>query len=441
MNRDILKATNGPKHHLFGFHDLVAFNRTGEKLLSLETDIINRPPLAGEQFGVGYCLWHEQQFVRIGETVAMNYPQGSRQQWISNNEFIVNNKVGDHWGADIYDVSLNKKVSIIDSPAHCVTKDTQYAFGINYSRLFRLGGYGYIGINDETKNEALPTNDGIFVTDIFHNQTRLLISIADVAKIDSTANAYNGFHHYLTHLSLSPNNKRIAFLHRYFLADGGIRTRLMTIGVNGESCRCIASGFLSHFDWKDNNNIIIWGQAGGRINDIRSNPLLSNRFVKPIINTIKPIVKAILRNTSTSTKHFLMVKDSDENSIIPFAVGIIDEDGHPMCCPTDRNLMICDTYPNKETKERTLFFYDFNKNKRIDIGTFFMGRESVDRTLEYEYLNGIDTQIKKMVSTELLCFTRSGLHCDLHPRWDANGEMVAFDSIHEGSRQIYVVKR
>ncbi len=435
------KATNGPKHHLFGFHDLVAFNKTGEKLLSLEADIINRPPLAGEKFGVGYCLWQEQQFVRIGETVAMNYPQGSRQQWISNNEFIVNNKVGDHWGSDIYDVSLNKKVSIIDSPAHCVTKDAKYAFGINYSRLFRLGGYGYIGIDDETKSEALPTNDGIFVTDIFHNQTRLLISIADVAKIDSVANAYNGFHHYLTHLSLSPDNKRIAFLHRYFLADGGIRTRLMTIGVNGESCRCIASGFLSHFDWKDNNNIIIWGQAGGRINDIRSNPLLSNCFVKPVINTVKPIVKAILRNTNVSTKHFLMVKDSDENSIIPFAVGVIDEDGHPMCCPTDRNLMICDTYPDKETKERTLFFYDFNKNKRIDIGTFFMGREAVDRTLEYEYLKGIDTQIKKMVSTELLCFTRSGLHCDLHPRWDANGKMIAFDSIHEGTRQIYVVRR
>lgn len=161
-------------------------------------------------------------------------------------------------------------------------------------------------------------------------------------------------------------------------------------------------------------DVIIWGQAGGRINDIRSNPLLSNCFVKPVINTVKPIVKAILGNTNVSTKHFLMVKDSDENSIIPFAVGIIDEDGHPMCCPTDRNLMICDTYPNKETKERTLFFYDFNKNKRIDIGTFFMGREAVDHTLEYEYLKGIDTQIKKMVSTELLCFTRSGLHCDLH---------------------------
>ena len=50
MNYNILRATSGPKHHLFGFHDLVAFNQSGDKLLAIEADIINRPPLAGEKF-------------------------------------------------------------------------------------------------------------------------------------------------------------------------------------------------------------------------------------------------------------------------------------------------------------------------------------------------------------------------------------------------------
>lgn len=107
--KQIIRATNGPKHHLFGFHDLVAFNQTGEKLLSLEADVINRPPLPGEQFGVGYVLWEKQEFVKLGETCAMNYPQGARQQWIDNTHFIVNNRVGDHWGADIYNVESGKK--------------------------------------------------------------------------------------------------------------------------------------------------------------------------------------------------------------------------------------------------------------------------------------------------------------------------------------------
>lgn len=441
MSYKVQIATRGPKHHLFGFHDLVAFNNTGEKLLCIEADIINRPPLAGEQFGVGYSLWEEQHFVRLGETSAMNYPQGARQQWLSNHEFIVNNRVSNKWGADIYDVDSGKKVASISYPVHCVTKDGKIAFGINYARLFRLGGYGYIGIDDNTQNEAIPKNDGIYITDIKSNKTDLLISIADVAKIDPTSCPINGFHHYVTHLCLSPDNQRIAFLHRFFLADGGIRTRLMTIGVNGGGCRCLASGFLSHFDWKDDNTIFIWGKESGNMDSLRSNPLLSHRYLQPFLGVAKDFARKLLKNTSVNTKHFLMVKDESQKSVVPFAVGVIDEDGHPMCCPTDRDLLICDTYPNKETKNRTLFFYAFKENRRFDIATFYMGGDPLDNSLENEYLNGIDPIIKSMVSSEQLGFTRSGLHCDLHPRWDAHGKMVAFDSIHEGTRQIYIVER
>lgn len=440
MNYEIQRATNGPQHHLFGFHDLISFNQSGEKLLSLEADVINRPPLAGELFGVGYSLWEEQRFVRLGETTAMNYPQGARQQWLSNQEFIVNNKVGDHWGADIYDVELGKKVLSVDQPAHCVTFDGKWAFSFNYARVFRLGGYGYNGIEDATQNEPAPNNDGIIKTDLKSNHSELLISIADVIKVDPSTSSDNSSHHYVTHLCLSPDNQRLAFLHRFFLPDGGIRTRLMTIGVNGDNCRCLASGFLSHFDWKDNHHIFIWGKVSGGVDAIRTNPLLSNKYVQPVLGTVKNIVRR-LYGKQLNNKHFLLISDDDHKTITPFAVGIIGEDGHPMCCPTDRNIIICDTYPNRITKNRTLFFYNAIDNTRTDIGDFYMGGESVDCSLEEEYLKDIDPKIRRMVSSELLSFTRSGLHCDLHPRWDANGKMVAFDSIHEGTRQIYVVKR
>lgn len=433
----IKSATESPKHHFFGFHDLIAFNKTGEKLLSLEIDTINRPPLPHEKCRVGYTYWEEKKFIPIGETNAFNYPQGARQQWIDNNIFIVNNQVGNHWGANIYDTQNNKQLAQIDSPAHCITKNGKYAFGINYSRLHRLGGYGYIGLADKTENEAAPTNDGIYITEIETNTTKLLVSIKEVSECSPESSVSNGFHHYVTHLVLSPNNQKIAFLHRFFLSDGGLRTRLMTIDINGKNLKCLGCGFLSHFDWKDNESILIWGRVGSSIDAMRSSSIFSNPLVSPLLRYAKKIVRPFIQGSKGLTNNFLLISDSEPSIANPIAQGIINSDGHPMFSPTNRNLMICDTYPDKN-ESRYLFFYNFDKNTRTNIGYFKRLLEQPDTRLYKEYTHGVDNTILKLMSPELFSFTRSGLHCDLHPRWNYDGTMIAFDSIHEGSRQIYI---
>ena len=33
-----------------------------------------------------------------------------------------------------------------------------------------------------------------------------------------------------------------------------------------------------------------------------------------------------------------------------------------------------------------------------------------------------------------------GARCDIHCRWSPNGDLIGFNSTHEGSRQVYVFK-
>lgn len=81
-------------------------------------------------------------------------------------------------------------------------------------------------------------------------------------------------------------------------------------------------------------------------------------------------------------------------------------DGHCSFSP-DKNYILYDSYHNKEGY-RKLFLYDVNKKKGITLASY------------YSYPN-LETDIR----------------CDFHPRWNRSGNVITFDSIHEGQRHIY----
>ena len=433
------RITNGPKHHLFGFHDLLISNKDDTKYLCLEVDTINRPPLPGELFAVGYV--ENGKFVKVGETTALNYPQGARQQWVADtNLFTVNNRVGDKWAADLYDADTNTLVEHLPATVHMLTKDGRYALGLDYARLHRLGGYGYIGIDDKGANNPIPSDSGITIMDMKNKEVRLLVSVKQVAEC-GVSNLSGQAHHYLTHLCINPSGTRVAFLHRYFMPDGGLMTRLMTIGLDGSDLRCIGQGFLSHYDWKDDNHVYIFGRVGSSVDAMRNNPIMSNPVVKYSLRLAKKMVKMVIGKNKglVGGMSFLMIEDSPAATAEAFAKDIIPVDGHPMTNPVYHDWCICDNYPDEEGY-RDLFLYNFNQDERINLGRFKRLFDNPDMKLKSEYFKGIDSKILKTISEEQLAFTRSGLHCDLHPRWNSKGDIAVFDSIHEGTRQVYAVR-
>lgn len=442
---NIIAVSQSPGHHFFGFHDLDQWNKAGDLMLALRVEDISHPPYPDDVAISGVLIPQEKSFQPIHPTHAFNYPQGSRQQWLGDSDlFICNDRINGQWGSRIVDARNAKLIDSRPFPCHCYNHRTGEVFFTNYSRLHRVGGYGYVGIRDENFDINIPKNCGVFSAKLDSGSPKLILSIYQAAEIGERSPLDTGFPHYITHLLLSPNGTRLAFLHRYNVPDGGIVTRLMTMNTDGSDVRLLAKGFLSHFDWISDEEIMIWGKFNRATDRLRE-----SKFSKwPVFHLGVVMAKKILRQitktgklSSTSGYAFWGITDTSPVITRVIGSGVLIEDGHPNVCPSDRTRIINDTYPNSQGY-RTLMVYNLATNQKDEIGKFLMLNETPDpNQIDLDNtLNWVDQKLlNSAFNLTQFLFTRSGYHCDLHPRWRRDGSSVSFDSIHEGTRQVYMV--
>ena len=423
-----------PSHHFFGFHDICAWNYAGDKVAALRVSVIDRPPTGTDVAEAGFVDETTGNFTPLVETTAYNFPQGARQLWTPHGGFWVNVRVDDHWGA-VRVAEDGTKLQTIEQALYAISCDGTVGWGLNFARMNRLAGYGYTGLADRTAKVAAPETDGIWEVDLATGATRLLLSIRDVAA--AAGGQIGEGHHYLTHMVPSPSNHRLLFLHRYWLGDGGLHNRLMSIRPDGSDLRCHAEGFLSHFDWHDDQRVVIWGRAGARVDRLRRHPLLQIPGVRPLARIAKRVVKLATGNSQALRMYFLEI-DIENDVAVPIWPDILQADGHPMFCPANRQWMIVDTYPDADGV-RPLMLLNVATGRNVPMGRYPMLHARPDTTRLQETLQHVDPHLVKSVGAADIAFWRSGLHCDLHPRWKADGTAACFDSIHEGTRQMYRV--
>ena len=94
----------------------------------------------------------------------------------------------------------------------------------------------------------------------------------------------------------------------------------------------------------------------------------------------------------------------------PIGRGVLPHDGHASFSP-DRQWLLCDTYPQGPERLAQLMVYNIVENRKVVLGEFHHEAQ----------------------------FT-GDIRCDLHPRWAPDRKTITFDSVHEGSRQIYLVE-
>lgn len=365
--------------YFFGFHDKSPISYNEKYVLANKLNISLRMPNQEDSLIVGYWDDNFSSYVEVAKTYAWNYHKGCRLQWLGDNThlFIFNNLVEGKLGATIYDIN-KKELKDICFPIDTTSHNGNFATGFSYERLNRyMPGYGYCYCDEPFFEENESQNTGLFMIDLVKNTRQLIISLKELAEIrpdDTMKNA----HHYVTHTEFSPDDERIAFLHRWTYEDPDKRyTRLITCKLDGSDVKVSeTSGMVSHYVWDEKHGILAYCQVNG----------VDGHYIFPNYKMNYPMRVAQDLN---SDGHQSYVKGTD--------------------------LFVTDTYPDKR-RHAKLYLCSTNGASSKIIADLKSPKKYQSPTLYKHWA------------------------CDLHPRVSPSGKYVCFDSVHSGERSLCIMK-
>ncbi|MFH1566575.1 MAG: hypothetical protein ABIL09_01150 [Gemmatimonadota bacterium] len=392
--------TCGALHHFFGYYDKCPWDRSGRYVLAMEVGFMDRPPRADDSVTIGLVdTAANDAWCPVAETTAWCWQQGTMLQWLGSAPdrlVVYNARRADGYASTVLDVHSGARRHL-PLPVYAVRRDGRAAVSVNYARLgVTRPGYGYNGLPDPFQNELHPAGDGITWMDLETGDHRLIVSLDQVVAVRPQA-SMAGVKHWFNHLQFNVDGSRFLFLHRWEAGGGRRFTRLFTSDPEGRDLRCLADhDMTSHFDWRNAHQVFAWARQHGQ----------GDHYYLFEDRDLTRLEKGEWQGEARD-------QDIGEVTAAPGVrvVGrdLLTEDGHCSFSP-DGRWLLTDTYPDRSESRRTLILYDLAGDRRVDVGRYYAPPD---------------------VTGEI--------RCDLHPRWSRDGRRVCFDSVHEGSRQMYVV--
>lgn len=254
----------------FGYYDISPFSLDGTKILAQRAPAENISPHGPHpQLETGfYDLSRETapRFQAFGRTATWNWQQGCRLQWFADGagrRALYNRPGADGtYGAVICDIESGKTAREIPFPVYALSPDGKSALSLNFSRLHRMRpGYGYSNLPDRTRDVAIPEDDGVFLGDTETGKTNMVLSLAQAAALEPRE-TMKGARHYFNHLSFSPSGARWMVTHLWVGPDGKKASRILVSGKKGGFSCLNNDGFTSHYCWKDDESVIVFGRQG-----------------------------------------------------------------------------------------------------------------------------------------------------------------------------------
>ncbi|MGQ9514804.1 MAG: hypothetical protein ACUVTL_07130 [Thermoproteota archaeon] len=369
------------EHLLASYYGINSFDASERYLLVLETDIWSHNPTKEDIAVLGVLDLKTRAFLPIAKTRSWNFQQGCMAHWLGREadlRIIYNDIRKGRFVSIILDLS-SKEERVIDRPVSAVSSDGDKALSINFARLrITRPDYGYDGEGvDPREDESFPEDDGLFLIDLRSGKYELIVSIADAKEyLGIPSNVKENPLMWFNHTLFNKDGSRIFFLVRIQKKDGWHHTASMTVNPDGSRLHAVFPSPWnwggSHYDWLSNDQLMVTASYRG------------NRYVP------------------------LLFTDGKEDYRI-LGKGILG-DGHGTFSP-DGRLMVIDTYPDS-FRNQYLLLMDVSTDAILPLGGYY--------------------EPPRFFNPEI----REHWRCDLHPRWSPKGDMIAFNSTHEDTRQV-----
>ncbi len=339
--------TQEPSSHWFSYYDKLQFDHNNRYVLGMEVDFNDRPPKPDDVIKLGMVdLQEDDKWIEFGETVAWSWQQGCMLQWVpqSESEVIYNIRKDGKFASVIQDVFTGEKRTL-PRAVYALSPCGKKAVSVNFARLDNTRpGYGYAGIQDPWGDVFQPEDDGIYVMDLETGETRLIISLHQIAVLYNQRTR-DGRKSWFNHLLFNTDGSRFIFLHRWFRDadnEGRWYTRMFTARPDGGDIFTVADhDMVSHFIWKNPEQILAWSTE------------------------------------ENGENHFHVYDDLTEQRKV-IGEGILSRDGHCTYSPS-REWILTDTYPDKN-RMQNLMLYRPSDSKLVKLGKFYLSPDFKGQT-------------------------------------------------------------
>ena len=386
---DAYAITKGPQDHLLAnYFGINAWSPDNRYVAVLGVDFSGRLPEVTDSATVALVdLKDNYRYIQIAKTTCWNFQEAAMFHWLPWEDGLC--AFNDCRDGKYVTVLLNWKTGqerIVNRPVSAIDPTGEWGVSLNYARLRKCRpDYGYAGEGqDPLLDQVWPENDGLWLVNLKTGQEKMVLSVADAKDVMPSITSEDGLA-YFCHTIISPGASKIFFLARTVqnfseqLADRGYvyawDTVSLTVNTDGTALRrCFPDG---------------WQGSHFNWKDDQT-------------------LAVTARWDAGKMWAHTIFKVGEEENVRHLAPGIMDWDGHCIFSPNGK-FISTDGYWNKDGYRSWVIL-------RVD-----------DEAIQSAGRFYVPEKYKEQYS-----------RCDLHPRWRPDGNQMAFNSVHEGTRQVYL---